>query len=68
MAEQLAISVAVAPEGLSFAELGSKAHAFGWQKEPSEGATVFHYGNHPFSQLHSLLGPLPTGLLREPTA
>jgi len=67
MSEQWALSLAIAQEGLTFAELGSKVHAFGWQKEPSEGATVFHYGNHLFSQLNSLkqLGPPPEGLLAD---
>jgi hypothetical protein len=65
ISEQCALSVAIAHEGLSFGELSPKAHAFGWQKESREGATVFHYGNHLYTQLHSQLAPLNPGMLKE---
>jgi hypothetical protein len=65
MSEQWALSVALAKERLSFAELGSKEHAYGWQRESSDGAAVFHYGNHLFSQVHAQFDPLPEGLLEQ---
>jgi hypothetical protein len=51
MYEQWALAMAVAQERISFAELGPEEHAFGWQNESPDGATVYHSGNRFFSSL-----------------
>lgn len=53
MFEQWSLSMAIAQQGIPFAELGPREHAFGWCMEPADGAVVFHYGNcaaHPSLQ------------------
>jgi hypothetical protein len=58
MFEQWSLAVAVAQTGTSFGELGSQAHAFGWQEEPADGVTVFHYGNRHFNRLSGQFPPM----------
>jgi hypothetical protein len=57
MFEQWSLAVAVAREGISFAELDAKAHAFGWQNESADGAAVFHYGNRHFDRFFPRSSP-----------
>lgn len=46
--EQIALSLAVGSARLSYAEMGARAHAYGWNAEPHADAVVFHTGNPPF--------------------
>jgi hypothetical protein len=55
MYEQWALAMAVAQDGISFAELGPEEHAFRWQNEHSERATIFHFGNRFFRSLPPVL-------------
>jgi hypothetical protein len=53
--EQVALSLAVGATGLSFHELNSKDHAYGWGGgDPYEEAIVYHTGGPSFF-LHTLL-------------
>ena len=58
MLEQWALAMAVAQEGISYVELGRRAHAFAWQKESPDNAIVFHYGDRLFRRLRV---PPPAG-------
>jgi hypothetical protein len=52
MFEQWSLALAVAHDQITFAELDSKSHAFGWLRESQVDATVFHFGNRLFRELH----------------
>lgn len=45
MYEQWALAMAVAQERIPFDELGIEDHAFAWQGEKPDKATIFHIGN-----------------------
>lgn len=47
-ANQLAFSLACAVEGLTHDFMSPTEHAYGWRKEPHEGATVYHAGTMQF--------------------